>query len=557
MTDIIIGARNLRPQRRRKLLGLAVVAGAAYVLVRWLFGSLVGYPNPDIDIGQPGVSLAATDVGNRLVRVDDTLSRRGALRVVRASGAPAAIGVSTGWLLGPDVAPAIAAHARAAIGDSSRGLLTRLLGGGDGDWRLRHVDDGIPGHQLVEIAGLARGLVRAGVDVDYVDLVRAQASLDLGEPAPESSGAELRALSRAFTAVVPISAGGGERLVLATSFALPGMADAGQAMSRSRLVRLLRPSDVLAFAAIGDGATVGVYTGVNAEGLTVAVHPLRTARTASSDTAQPVALITRDILENARSIEQAIAVIEAADPLGSAVYVIVDGTGREAAVVERTPAGFGVRADEPPLVVVDLLESSELAGDPESERNRRLRADVERAARARALLAKSPPGSIADVAALLRDRKNAAGDELVVGHRGAIADPLATHAAIIDPAAMVMWAAEGPGVAGPFHAFDLRHELRGEGKRPAPPPGIASLGREDEDASARVAEASALLSQARRRAATDPRRALELVGRALLVAPELPEALMLAVRLAEDPKPYLERLRRVGVDIPGVRERFE
>jgi hypothetical protein len=554
VSDIIIGARNPRPARVRKLLATAVVVAVVYAIVRWLFGSLVNYPNPDVDVGA-SVDVSATEGRNLLARGDDTLSRRGDLRVLRAGGSVGAIGVSTGWLLGADAAAAIDAHSLAAIGSRRRGLISRLLGGGPGDWRLRHVDDGVPGHQLVEIAGFAAGLGRAGARRPYADVVRAQASVDVGVPHPRSAGRELRAMTRSITVVAPISAGGGERLVLARSFAYPGLIDGGDAAAASRAVRLMRPAEVLGFASVGDAAQLGVLTGINAEGLAIAVHPLRTAETAASDTAQPVALLARDILENCRSVEQAVAVLESADPLGSAIYVVVDGTGREAVVVERTPETFGVRADKPPLVVVDILESTELADDPESERNRRRRPDAERAARARQILEKTPPASVGDLAALLRDRKGADGVERALGHRGAIADPWATHAAVIDPAAMVLWAADGPGVAGPLRAFDLRHELRGEGKRPAPPPDIAGLDREDEIASRAVVEASAVLRLAR--GAADRDRALELVGRALLIAPDLPEALMLAAELAPEPQPYVDRLREVGVDMPGERERFE
>jgi hypothetical protein len=562
VTDIIIGARHGRPRPRRlRLLGSALALLAIYLGARWLFASLVGYPTPDVEVPRGAATLADED-GDYGVRIgDDTLSRRGGLWVIRAAGEPGAMGAAVGRLLATEVAEAAAPRQLAAVAGSEVGLVARALGGEDGDWRLRDVDDGIPGHQLIEIAGIAAGARRAGAGVDYTHLVRAQASPDLGGASADSSGGELRAVARALTVVAPVSAGGSERLVMARSFALPGLADGGEASARARLVRFLHPDGVIAFAAVGDPAIAGAITGINAEGLIVAVHPIRSAEAATSPSAQPVALLARDILENARSIEQAIAVLEAATPLGSALFVIVDGNGREAAVIERTPQRFAVRRDEPPLVVVDLLESEELRDDPESERNRRRRPDRERAARAAKLVA-DPLRAPADLAALLRDR-GPAGKERVVGHRGTLNDAAATHAAIVDPAAMVLWAGEGPGTSGAFRAFDLRHELRAEGKRAAPPPDIPA-DADDLAAAARVIEARALLRAARKSEREGARpRARELADRALLVTPELPEALLLAGDLAsragdqEAATRHHRALRRVGIDLPGERSRIE
>jgi tetratricopeptide (TPR) repeat protein len=104
---------------------------------------------------------------------------------------------------------------------------------------------------------------------------------------------------------------------------------------------------------------------------------------------------------------------------------------------------------------------------------------------------------------------------------------------ILDPASLELWVAD-PSAAGRMRAFDLRHELRGEGDRAMPPADIAADPASEPDRVSSLAAARAELRIAREElAAGHHQRAAEACARARARAPGLPEALEVEGAIAQ------------------------
>jgi isopenicillin-N N-acyltransferase-like protein len=562
MTDLVIGGgRRYHSQRNLRSVAIAVVLGlASLVVVYLLFDRMVTYVEPDTAVSESPLALeGAPGRAARLGFEGSSVSQVGGLTVLRLTGPPAALGAAHGRLLATELSAQHAALApllRQAV--SGQALLDGLTHDWRVRWRYRLLDEGIPGHQLVEIAHVLEGARQTTEDVpEYESFVRAQAALDLGQPAPWSPGADFRAVTRATSFVAALRDPSGDRLLVGRSLALPGAADGGDAAAARPVVSFVRSPEVIAFAGVGWPGLVGVLTGVNAEGIAVLVHPVYAAGTERTSSAQPAALLARDVLENAHSLDDAIAVIEHAPPLGAAAFMLIDGPERTWAVVERSPAKSSVRRSEP-AVVTDVFTSDAFADDPENDRATRMRPSLLRARRAEKLLRGRLTGP-ADVLAILRDDRDASGAPLPLGHRGALRDPSAVHTVLLDASTMVLWVADGPDAGGRFRAFDLRHEL---GNAPAAPPeDFPALAEDDPSAARAVRQARAHLRSARHMAGTGQvSRARELVMRALILAPDLPEALILAGELAreagdrEAAEGYFRRCLEIGLDDLGAEE---
>ena len=549
---------------------MAVVVAAAWTIhEQW-----TGYARPDHPLSPPAITGTGGTYGAdapvpapiSLGAEHGTLSYLGNLAVLRLRGTPAEIGAAHGRL----VASTIAAPTRTLVttldeASDARGLWAAMSRPIRLGWRYRLLADGIPGHQLVEIAamadavqhslthGAARGWTAALADeiaigipdpgteagdralaaADYRDLVRAQTVLDLGRAAPWSSAAAFAWPARALSAIAPVRDASGDRLLIGRTFALPGVADGGDAAAANPVVAFVRASDVIAYAAVTWPGMVGVVSGINADGIAVLLHPTRTADIDAERVGQPIALLARDVLENAHSLDDAIAILQHAQPLGSAAFVIVDGQRRTWAVVERTPTQVVVRKNEP-AVIDSTLSAEAFTDDAEQARLRDISPAMMRAQRAERLLRQTPK-TAAEMAALLRDRRSSAGAPLPVGHRGALWDGAAVHAMIIDASTLTMWIADGGGTGaggdaqGRFRSFDLRHELRGEGARPAPPADVPAATGDDAAMARRLRRARAHLRLARLLIARGQgAQADEAIARALTLAEDLPEATLLA-----------------------------
>jgi len=566
---LVIGTR--RTSTKRTFLGVAIGTLAvivalfvAYVIYR----RVVAYVTPDGSVPDLAIVAESKPGENHALQLrfgESSLAYRGQIPVLRLVGEPHTIGAAHGRLLGK----AVTATSRVLSPSIERTVSRGGLFGGTTHtprlrWRHRLLDDGIPGHQLLEIAGVVRGTARTeGSAPSYETFVRQQAVLDLGVPAPWSSGHAFRSLARSLSFVTALRGAEGDRLLVGRSFALPGVSDGGEACAEGMTVFFVRAESVIPFASIGWPGLVGVVSGINAEGIAVMVHPVRTADVRTTREAWPATLLARETLEHARTLEDAIGVLENKEntPLGAAAFVVVDGNARSWAVIERSPKHVAVIRNPSPAVVADVLGNEAFSDDPENDRARRTRPSSMRAQRTAQLLRVGSPSTPADVATVLRDTRGQGAQVLPLGHRGAVEELSAVHTAVFDASGMVLWVAEGPGARGRFRAFDLRHELRGEGVRPAPPADLPAATEVDASDAHAIRLARRDLRLARRaRLAGSRTRAGELASRALARTPDLPEALLLAGQLArasgdqETAQRYFRRYIGLGPDDLGAAE---
>lgn len=566
MSDLIGTKRPSRARSLRTWMTITVLLSVSLVIAYLLYRRVSSYAHPGGSAPSASVEVDATAPEEGLRYGSARLHHHGPLGILYTEGSAHAIGSQHGRLLASEikkVQEVFLSNVQQTV--STDGLFGEWLHKIRLRWRWRTLDDGIPGHQLVELAGLVRGARKSGVALNYEDQVRQSALLDVGKPAAGSGGAELWTIARALTLVVPTQSPVGQGLLVARTLSLPGSDDGGSLVRRHPILHIARPEGALAYASLGWPGLVGVLSGVNAESIGVFLHYAKTSDVRLTREAQPSALIAQEILENAHSLDEAVSILKKAESLGTAIYVVVDGNDRSWAAVERSPSTFDLRRGKGSAVFVDTLEGSKFKDDAINDRSRRARPMLQRQERAKQLL-KTPRASAADVVAILRDRKSKDGATLVLGHRAALDDPDSVHSALFDPSGLVLWVSNSSDASGAFTAIDLRHELLGskEGASQAAAPASVDAAATDQGARAAVRMARQMVFRARNaRVDGHLRRARELAGTALSIAPTLPEALLVAGQLAradEDElsaRALLQRYLELGADDLRSREQID
>ncbi|MGN6103974.1 MAG: C45 family autoproteolytic acyltransferase/hydrolase [Kofleriaceae bacterium] len=523
MPDLVIGGRRsgtLRPWRAG-MIALAML-GVAVVVAWFIYRRSVAYDVPG-GVVRGGISQvqAAPGAPPALVFGTSSLAWSGGIPVLRVVGDAHALGAAHGRLLAPWL-PAAVRAARPSIEQTvgTGGLLGGHTHGMRLAWRWRFVDDGFSDQDRLMIAGVARGAAASGIALSYDDLVRDQAVLDVGAPSRRTAEADEHSLARSlvFVAQQPTA-----RIWLGRTFAMPGLDDGGD--SAIPVLTIAHPDGRISWASVGWPGSTGVVTGVNAHGIAVMVNPARTADVRITRTARPVAQLARSVLEQAKTLDEAVKMIESTPTLGTAVIVLADGSGAWL-VVERTPSKAIVERSPKVPAIGDVLTTNTLSADPENDRARRVLPTLARVERA-AKLVRAPLPDVAAMASALRDARGVDDAPRPPGHRGAIDDGRAAHAILLDPSSLELWIAD-PHAGGRLRAFDLRHELRREGDRPTPPADIAADPTLEADRVGQLQAARAELRTARQALADgDLVRAAEACARARVRAPGLPEALEL------------------------------
>ncbi|HEV7558679.1 MAG TPA: C45 family peptidase [Kofleriaceae bacterium] len=525
MPDLVIGSRRTGVPRPWRAGVIAVGLLGVVVVVAWfIYRRSVAYDMPGGEIqGEIAEVEPAAGTLPVLVYGSSSLTWVGGIPLLRMTGDAHAIGAAHGRLLAPLLPATVRAIAPSIENTVSYdGLLGGTTHGIRLAWRWRFVDDGMIEADRRMVAGLARGAAASGVDVAFDDLLRDQAMLDVGAPSPRSPEADQHSIARSLTIVATQATPG--RVWIGRSFSLPGLDDGGDA--ETPVVEIAHPEGRLAWAAVGWAGQLGVVTGINAAGIAVMVDPTRTGDVRITRTARPISLLARSVLEQAKTLDEAVKMIESSQTLGAAVVVVVDGATGRWLVVERTPSKAIVEKTPRLPVVGDVLTTNALASDPENDRARRSLPTIGRVERA-AKLVRAPLADISQMAAVLRDQRNIDDTMRPAGHRGVIDDGRAVQSVILDPMTLELWVAD-PRSNGRFRGFDLRHELRGDGDRAIPPSDIMPDPASDPDRLASLAAARADLRDARDALAKNDRaRAVEACARARARAPSLPEAVEL------------------------------
>jgi isopenicillin-N N-acyltransferase-like protein len=248
--------------------------------------------------------------------------------------------------------------------------------------------------------------------------------------------------------------------------------EAAEVFDTDKVVFLIHENGKIPFASVAWPGFVGVVTGMNAEGVALAVHGGRAKE--PSVEGIPVAFSLRETLASARDTAEAVAILASQPVMVSHLVFVGDAAGRFAVVerAPRVPAHVRTTFTHPGTASVTNHFEGPLAGDPRDEHVRQSTTTLARRARIDELLASVGPKSatVPRMLELLRDHQ-CAGETCSLGDRRAIDAFIATHGIVADLTTKTLWVSEGPRLSGRFVKIDPATLVRrSDGRAPEIPP---------------------------------------------------------------------------------------
>ena len=231
--------------------------------------------------------------------------------------------------------------------------------------------------------------------------------------------------------------------------------EAADVFSRDRMVILCEPDGGIPFISVSWACMAGVVSGMNRSGVSVTINGAPSSL--PGETATPVAMVARDVLQKAHNLTNALDIIRNTRVFVSTLWLIGSKADGKFVVVEKTPEAMNVReAEGDSIVSANHFQTEKLKDDARNVRYMEEATSVPRFARMSELI-QTNRGSInpTRAAEMLRDRNLAGGKFAGNGHRNTLNALIATHATVMDLTDGIFWAALPPNQLGKFVAFDV------------------------------------------------------------------------------------------------------
>ena len=230
---------------------------------------------------------------------------------------------------------------------------------------------------------------------------------------------------------------------------------AGDEFSKNKIIAFIAPSEGYKFMSVTWAGMVGVCSGMNEQGLTVTINAGKSDIPWSAKT--PISIVTREILQYASNIEEAIAIAKKREVFVSESIFVGSANDKKAVLIETAPDNFGVYEVENTnqLICTNHFQSASYAYDERNNEHIEYSHSQYRYDRLEELLEEQTIVTPKVAADILRNTKGLNDKSIGFGNEKALNQLLAHHAIIFKPEERLVWVSSNPYQLGAFTAYDL------------------------------------------------------------------------------------------------------
>ncbi|CAZ96185.1 acyl-CoA--6-aminopenicillanic acid acyl-transferase [Zobellia galactanivorans] len=231
---------------------------------------------------------------------------------------------------------------------------------------------------------------------------------------------------------------------------------AGDDFAKNKIIAFVAPDQGHKFMSVSWGGMIGVVSGMNDQGLTVTINAGKSKFPLVAKT--PISLVTREILQYASTIYEAIAIAKKREVFVSESIFVGSAKDKKAALIEVSPHNFGVYEVENgnQLVCSNHFQSEAYADDKKNQKHIFESHSKYRYQRMEELLENTPKVTPKSAVSILRNKNGLEDKHIGYGNEKALNQMLAHHGIVFQPEDLLVWVSSNPYQLGEFVAYDLK-----------------------------------------------------------------------------------------------------
>jgi len=229
----------------------------------------------------------------------------------------------------------------------------------------------------------------------------------------------------------------------------------GDDFAKNKLVEFVQPEEGIPYMSVSWPGMIGVVSGMNKEGITVTINAGKSKIPLTAKT--PISLVTREILQYAKNIDEAIAIAKKRKVFVSESILVGSAADKNAVIIEVSPKNFGVyRVQNTSRVLcTNHFQSEAYKEDKRNQKHIEESHSEYRYERLQELLQEEKKMTPEKMASILRNRSGLKDENIGYGNEKALNQLLAHHAVIFSPQKKLVWVSSNPYQLGEFVCYDL------------------------------------------------------------------------------------------------------
>ena len=231
---------------------------------------------------------------------------------------------------------------------------------------------------------------------------------------------------------------------------------AGDDFAKDKIIAFVNPKVGHKFMSVTWGGMIGVVSGMNEHGLTVTINAGKSKVPLVAKT--PVSILTREILQYASTIDEAIVIAKKREVFVSESLFIGSAIDKKAVTIEVSPNNFGVYEvpNSNQLICTNHFQSEAYAQDENNIKHIAESHSKYRYERMEELLQEHEKVTPQIAVDILRNKEGMQDKPIGYGNEKALNQLLAHHSIVFKPEQGIVWVSSNPYQLGEYVAYNLK-----------------------------------------------------------------------------------------------------